>query len=212
MKNFDPIEILLDGAAIEGPYAYPKLLPNSEIALPKTLTPFDKVTLKSADKDSFVHFYLEDGKFVNRLLNAPSYVERFRRYGGIISPDPSIYINSPDYLAKTSVWYNRIIASFYQRQDIPVIFNIRFGGPETYDFCFSGIPKGSVISFGTHGAVKNRTLRLTLEKGIYAAMEIIEPSKVIIYGTDPFDLPHKFKHITFQIIPSEISTKLGRAK
>lgn len=198
------LDTLLEGATLKGTYAYAALYPNGDIRLPERLVPFDKLNPAKANRHSYVHFYLEDYKFISSLFRADSLLERLLPYGGIIGPDPSIYIDMPDYLASSSVWLNRLVSSYFQRHGFPVIFNVRFGGPETFVFCFDGIPEGSVISIGTLGACKNPRLRACLYEGTEAAIEAIRPKAILFYGKEVPGVKERHPEIEIKTFMSEI--------
>ena len=64
-----------------------------------------------------------------------------------------------------------------------VIPSVNWGGRESYEFCFDGIEKGSVVAVGTYGCVKKRQDRANFERGFIAMLNRIEPQTVIIYGS-----------------------------
>lgn len=209
-KEANFMNILLEGATLTEPYGFPALLPNSNMPMPTKLIAFDKSRKTPEKKEGYVHFYLEDHRFISRLFDAESQLERFKNYDGVIGPDPSIYLGLKPYLAKSSVFFNRLYTSYFQRNGINTVFNVRFGGPDTYDFCFSGIPEGSVIAIGTHGTMRYGELKETMLKGINEAIARIKPKRLLIYGTIPKEIVERHKEVEFLIFPSDASKAFRR--
>lgn len=67
---------------------------------------------------------------------------------------------------------------------VEVINNVRWGTQETWDYCFSGIPKHTVIAVGTVASgirkVANRPL---FEEGLIEMVDQLKPTAIIVYGS-----------------------------
>ena len=91
-----------------------------------------------------------------------------------------------------NLFISRAIGSYYQRQGLYVIPNIRWGSEETYmasvlpeKIAFAGVEKHSIAAVGSYGCIKNRENRYHFEAGLEAMMETLEPEIVLIYGAMP---------------------------
>jgi hypothetical protein len=95
----------------------------------------------SKDKNVGIHFYLDDYQF-ERLWNKPEdYTDILKQYECILSPDFSLYMDMPMPMKIWNIYRSRLIGQYYQNQGIKVIPTLSWAEPETFKFCFEGIPK-----------------------------------------------------------------------
>jgi hypothetical protein len=71
---------------------------------------------------------------------------------------------------------------------IPTIPNVRYGDESTYNFCFDGIPKNSVIAIGTHGCAKHRLDIQSHQSGIEETIKRLHPCMILLYGAVPDEI------------------------
>lgn len=136
----------------------------------------------SKDKEACVHFYLDDYQF-ERVWNSPEkYAEILAEYECILSPDFSLYIDMPMPMKIWNVYRSRQIGAFYQSYGINVIPTISWAEPETFEFCFEGIPQGSIVSVSTIGVKKNNEAFEVWRNGMLAMIDKIKPSTILVYG------------------------------
>ena len=133
----------------------------------------------SSEKNVGIHFYIDDYQF-ERVWNYPEkYLDILSEYECIISPDFSLYCDMPMKIWNT--YRNRWIGSYFQSHGIKVIPNVRWDSEDTYEFCFRGIPKGSIISVSTV-SMKKGELKDTWINGMKEAIRQIEPETILLYG------------------------------
>ena len=138
----------------------------------------------SKEKECGVHFYIDDYQF-ERVWNYPDkYFDILSQYEAIISPDFSLYCDMPMPMKIWNTYRNRWIGSYYQSKGMNVIPNIRWDSEETFEFCFLGIPKGSIISVSTVSLVKDPELRQMWINGMKECIDRIEPEKILLYGKE----------------------------
>ena len=53
---------------------------------------------------------------------------------------------------------------------------------KTYNFCFDGIPKGSVVSISTIGVKRDDEAYQIWENGVKEMIKRIQPSTILVYG------------------------------
>ena len=85
----------------------------------------------------------------------------------------------------TKIWNtyrSRQIGAYYQSKGIKVIPTVSWAEPETFEFCFLGIPKGSIVSVSTVGVKKDPEALAIWQDGMKAMIEQIEPSTILVYG------------------------------
>ncbi len=149
--------------------------------IPKDLTGFNYA--KSLEnKNTGIHFFVDDYQF-ERVWNYPEkYVDILSEYDCILSPDFSLYMDMPMPMKIWNIYRSRQIGAYYQSQGIKVIPTISWAEPETFEFCFQGIPKGSIVAISTVGVKEDATALEIWTDGVTEMIKQIEPSVILIYG------------------------------
>lgn len=136
----------------------------------------------SEDKNVGIHFFIDDYQF-ERLWNAPEkYLDVLREYECILTPDFSLYMDMPMPMKIWNIYRSRQIGAYYQARGIKVIPTVSWAEAETFEFCFLGIPKGSVVAVSTIGVKQDSEALEIWEAGMQAMIEQIEPSTILVYG------------------------------
>lgn len=149
----------------------------------------EKVALIGYDKlnenkiERIVHFFLDDYKFEVMWNDPEPRVERLQKYKAVLAPNFSIYTEMPLSMKIYNTFRSRWCGAFLQSRGIKVIPTVSWGEPNTFWFCFDGIPKGSVVAVSTLGV---RTEKSLFMQGYDEMLRKIKPSTVICYGK-PFD-------------------------
>ena len=202
-KNYDTFRsFLVKDAEYDGHIELPKLKTSKFI--PEKLVSFSKAVSKSwLDFDSWVMFYEHDVKFERLWNNPKQYIERLKRFKGIISPDFSMYRNMPLVMQQWSAYKGRALAVWFQNNGIEIIPNVRFNDERTYDFCFDGIEKFKTVAISTHGCIKKREDREYFKKGLAEMVKRLSPRKIIVYGSVPESIFKPYTDLGIVIIPFE---------
>ncbi len=159
------------------------LVKKQEISLENVkLIGYDKVN-QSNDYDSIVHFFLDDYRFESIYNNPEKKIEILKQYKAVLTPDFSMFVEMPIALQLFSTFKNRWVGAYLQEQGISVIPTVRWGDLTSFNFCFDGIEKGSIVAVSTLG-VRNEKTHFML--GYNEMLSRIKPSKVICYGK-PFE-------------------------
>ena len=136
----------------------------------------------SENKKCGIHFYVDDYQF-ERVWNKPEdYTDILFDYDCILSPDFSLYTDMPMPMKIWNVYRSRFIGNYYQSKGINVIPTLSWAEPETFKFCFEGIPEGSIVSVSTIGVKENKDALKIWRDGMRAAIDKIKPSTVLVYG------------------------------
>lgn len=134
--------------------------------------------------DKYVHFYLDDYRF-ERIWNDPKrYMEVAKKYAGALMPDFSTYVEMPLFMQMWNVYRMRAIAWYWQNNGIDVIPLLTWSDRRSYDFCFSGLPKGGTYTSSNVGCLE-KDGRCTKEhlEGLYEGVRTVEPDLLVMYGT-----------------------------
>ena len=130
-----------------------------------------------------VHFFVDDYRF-NGIYNHPEKsLRRYSQYAFLLSPDFSTYADMNLWRQLESVAKNRWCGCYWQEQGLTVIPTISWSTPRSYEFCFDGVEKNSIIAIGMIGCKQNKKEFL---RGYDYMLSKIEPEAVICFGK-PFN-------------------------
>jgi len=138
--------------------------------------------------DAFIHFYIDDqffdGKRNSIWLYPEDALKVIKHFAGIITPDFSTYADFPHFIKGFNTYRMRAFGYWITGFDIPVINNVRWGTRETWDYCFDGIPKHSIVAIGTVASdLKHKANHPNFEAGLRKMVETIQPCIIIVYGS-----------------------------
>lgn len=136
----------------------------------------------SKEKNVGIHFYLDDYQFERLWNNPEEYVDILKQYDCILSPDFSLYMDMPMPMKIWNIYRSRQVGQYYQNQGIKVIPTLSWAEPETFKFCFEGVPQGSIVSISTIGVKKNKEALKIWKQGVDELIKQIKPSTILIYG------------------------------
>ena len=186
----------------EGNIELPKIKTSNQI--PEKVTSFSRaMSQKCNDFNCFVMFYEHDIRF-ERLWNNPKrYLNKLKKFKGVISPDFSLYRNMPLVMQMWNTYRGRALGVWLQNNGIEVIPNVRFSDERSFSFCFDGVEKNKTIAIGTHGCIKNKVDRLFFKTGIAVLVKQLSPKTIIVYGRAPDEIFKKYKNDGIEIVAFE---------
>lgn len=148
---------------------------------PKDLIGFN-YALTSTQKNVGVHFFVDDYQF-ERVWNQPEkYTRILAQYDCVLTPDFSLYMDMPRCMKLWNIYRSRLIGQIWQGAGMKVIPTMSWAEPETFEFCFDGIPEGSTVAVSTVGVLREKTAREIWQQGADEMMRRIQPQTIILYG------------------------------
>ncbi len=94
----------------------------------------------------------------------------------------SLYLDMPKAMMIWNAYRSRMIGQVMQRYGIEVIPTLSWGYEDTFEFCFEGLPKNSIVSISTVG-VSNDDESLRVRKaGVDESIKRLKPKAIILYG------------------------------
>lgn len=151
--------------------------------LPERIIAFhEAMSVSQTDLDAIVHFYISDDLFMRLFRNPDRYVQKLRQYKYVISPDMSQYIEMPHYLRFHNNCQNKAMAQYLQRQGVSIIANVTWSLPDSYEYCFAGIPKGTTIAINSNGVNASTDSKYLWYRGYEEALRQLRPTRIIRYG------------------------------
>ena len=138
----------------------------------------------SKDTNKFLHFFLDDYQFYRVWNELKGNGEIIKEFAGALSPDFSLYLDYPISLQIYNTYRNRYCGAYWQSLGVNVIPTIGWSDEKSFEFCFDGVEKGSIVAVGTVGVINNKDAKELFIKGYNEMLKRIEPSKIIIYGNE----------------------------
>lgn len=178
MCNLD----LYEAGKTAGTYKMP-VLEAADVPVPAKLIPFHvAVRLNRAPAGCGVHFFLDDYQF-ERVWNAPErYVETLRRFDCVFTPDFSLYLDMPPAMKIWNIYRARTIGQFWQSAGVRVVPALSWAEPESFDYCFDGLPQGATLAVARIGADADPFCRYVWDAGFAEALRRLRPEKIFFYG------------------------------
>ena len=167
-----------------GPGGMPELAPVD--AKPAGMTGFNYAKSSSdADKRGRAcHFFIDDYQFERVWTTPGAYLECLRGYDCVLTPDFSLYMDMPAPMQAWNRYRSQALGVYWQHEGLQVVPTLSWAQPESYAFCFDGIPRRSTVAVSTVGAARDKDARAVWFDGMREAMRRLEPSRVLLYGKD----------------------------
>lgn len=160
--------------------------------------------------DAFVCFYIDDCKFDGPRgiwHDCKQALKVLRHFAGVITPDFSTYQDFPEPIKLYATYRMRIYGYWLGVNGLEVINNVRWGTPETWSYCYEGIPVHSIVAIGTVGGSPRKLIdRKRFEDGLYKMVEVLQPHTIIVYGSANYDCFDKLKEQGIIIISFQSKT------
>lgn len=171
--------MLFDENDVDGKWQMPKIYKESYI--PNRLIGFNYAKT-SKDKDTGIHFFIDDYQFERCWNNPEQYLEILKDYNCVLTPDFSLYMDMSMSVKLWNIYRSRLLGQFWQRNGLIVIPTISWAEKETFEFCFDGIEKGSTVAISTIGVKREDTAFSIWKDGVDEMIKRIKPKKIICYG------------------------------
>ena len=193
-----------------GKYGIPQIQPVYECNVVKWLG-FNnaKPYATKKDKNTGIHFFLDDFQF-DRVWNSPDkYIEYLSKYDCVLSPDFSLYVDFPLAVTIYNHYRKHWLSAYWQDMGITVIPVIRWMFPDSYEWCFDGEPKNSVVAVSNIGCVKDKELKDMFDAGYKEMLKRLNPSKILFYGSVFGDYDGNVRYIKHSVgYAEEVSNAL----
>lgn len=131
-----------------------------------------------------VHFFLDDYQF-ERLWRRPNeYLNLLRKFKFVLSPDFSLFTDHPKAVQLFSHYKKQWLAAYWERQGLTVIPTICWSNSDSFDWCFDGVPIGSVVAVSTKGTQGNSISKERFFAGYNQMMKRLRPKTVLLFGKE----------------------------
>lgn len=153
---------------------------------PKVLSSFTNAinTTDETVKQCGVHFFSDDYKFERIWADPDKYAEKLTEFECALTPDFSLYLDMPMAMKIWNVYRSRLIGQVMQDYGIKVVPTVQWAEPETFEFCFDGIEKGSICAISTIGVKRDENATDIWRQGVAEMIKRVEPTAIWCYGGD----------------------------
>ncbi|WZB38393.1 hypothetical protein SEA_BAZZLE_114 [Mycobacterium phage Bazzle] len=136
---------------------------------------------RAAKSDGAVHFFIDDYRFETAFTSPERTLPRVQAVGGALTPDFSWWRSVPRVAQMWQTYRSRWCGAFWQANGVRVVPTLNWGGPESFDFCFKGIPQGNVVAISALG-VRAKDEAEPFRLGFSEMLAQLAPSTVVSYG------------------------------
>lgn len=211
---------MAEGAAF-GRYDIP-FCPTTALTIPKRQVTWEEAKQIHRKYIARHEYYYKEAAFVNWNLDDYKFdgprgiwhdckyaLKVLRHFEGAITPDFSTNQDFPEAIKIYATYRMRLYGYWLGRNGIPVINNVRWGTPETFEYCFEGIQTNSIVAIGTVGGGPRRLVdRERFETGLFKMVEVLKPHTILVYGSANAECLKKLKKQGIRIVsyPSKTAT------
>ena len=72
-------------------------------------------------------------------------------------------------------------------------FKLAYTDESSFEYCFLGVHKKSIVSISTHGCITSRKQRALYKTGIEAMLQELDPTAILVHGYMPDDIFGEFR-------------------
>lgn len=177
-------------------FGIPDLLHTSIQDMPAWLVPYgQRVRANQPATEGCVHFFLDDYRFETVWSRPFKALTALKPYQSLLTPDFSLYCDWPWAIQLWNTYRNRWCGRFWQMLGWQVIPTISWGTAVSYEFCFLGVPRRTVVAVSAVGVNVDRPLAYQLfVDGFTEMVRRLQPVQVLSYGRLP-DACHQLADI-----------------
>lgn len=149
--------------------------------IPPDLQGFNYV-LNNPNFSNGVHFFLDDYQF-ERIWQKPDfYIEKLIDFDCVLTPDFSLYLDMPMAMQIWNIYRSRLIGQMMQDLGLSVIPTVSWSTPESFDFCFDGLPTNGTLAISTIGIKRNDDQYNIWKNGVDEMIKRLSPKNILVYG------------------------------
>ena len=163
-------------------YGIPRLPHVGLSALPVWLAPYrTRIRSNRGVDGGAIHFFLDDYRFETVWARPRKALAALQPYTTLLSPDFSLFADYPRVLQLYNTYRNRWCGAFWVSLGFTVIPSVAWAAPDSFDFCFAGLPEHSLLAVSTVGVFRDADRQFFMA-GFRAMVKRLNPSTVLCYG------------------------------
>ena len=152
--------------------------------------------------ERIIHFFLYDYNFEKIWSNPELYLKSLSQYKGILTPDFSMYLEMPYTLQLYNTFRNRWCGAFFASKGVHVIPTVSWADEKSFEFCFKGIEKGSIVAVSTymfHESDHHKDQKELFMNGYNRMLSEIEPEKIICYSEPFYEMKGNIIYVDYEL-------------
>ncbi len=165
-----------------GTLGVPQLRPVQEIPIIHKCFPINVIFSKKI-KDVWGHCFIDDLHQSCFWNNPFAHIDRLKELKGIVATDYSLFRDYPIAEQKWNCFKNRVMAYHWQQQGLNVIPTASWSIPDSFEWCWDGLPKNSVLGITTNGIATAKEGYRLFVLGLNELVKRLEPIALIVCGT-----------------------------
>ena len=108
-----------------------------------------------------------------------------KKFDSVCSPDFSLYLDYPKALQIYNHYRKMWLSAYYQEYGINIIPTACWSDEDSYEFCFDGMPKNSLIAVSSLGTMHGKMQQELFRNGYEEMIKRLNPTGVVFYGQVP---------------------------
>lgn len=140
------------------------------------------MTYKGDKDETICHFFVDDYQFERVWTNPDKYVSMLRKFKAVAAPDFSMSDDFPTAIKIYNAYRRAWLTRYFQEHGVCMLPTAEWGGEDTLEYAFAGIPKHSPVCVTAAGVVQNALERQMFEAGLKALKEQIDSTKLNVFG------------------------------
>ena len=152
-----------------------------QIEIPSRIVPIN-VAVAEKDYTCTPCFYVDDTLFEKYYRQPAKYLSVIQIFPSVVSTDFSQMANMPAETRRHNAYRNRELASYWQANGVPVIYNVTWSTPDSYSYSFAAVPHHAMIAINCTGIIGCDASKYLWMKGYEEAIRVLEPTLILRYG------------------------------
>ena len=165
-----------------GAWGIPAISGFKNVEMPERWVSFSECRREKDPANCGLHFFIDDYRFQSVWTHPDRYIDLLRRFQVVLSPDFSMYTDTPRALQLYNHYRKQWLSAYWQKCGVAVVPTISWSDQDSFSWCFDGVPSRSVVAVSSVGTQKRREAKQAFFTGYEEMMERLEPSCVLYHG------------------------------
>lgn len=180
-KNYENLQKrIFDGV---GEYGIPKIAPTQYKAC--DWIGFNYARSEKTRAGKGVHFFLDDYQFGAVWQTPDKYLDMFRQFTHVMSPDFSTYTDFPKAIQIYNHYRKHWVGAYLQENGVNVIPTISWSTPDSFEWCFDGEPMSGVVAVSSVGVMNSKEKKTLFLSGYNEMLDRLQPEMILFMGNVP---------------------------
>lgn len=140
-------------------------------------------------EDKILHFFLDDYQFERVWKEPNKYIPYLQKFKYVVAPDFSLYTDHPKAVQIFNHYRKHWCARYWQDHGVNVIPCMCWSTPDSFEWCFDGEPRNSVVCVSMIGAFGNHpdNNKAGWMNGYNEMIKQLNPSQIVLFGNSIYE-------------------------